>query len=77
MIKINLDKAKTISHEMRRAARTAEFQPYDNVISKQIPGEFEKAEAMRSQIRIKYASYQYEIDNAESIEQLKELISFK
>jgi hypothetical protein len=77
MIKINLDKAKTISHELRRAARAAEFEPYDVAISKQIPGEFETAEAKRAEIRAKYASYQYEIDNAQNVEALKELIKFQ
>ena len=77
MITINLDKAKDISHELRRAARTAEFEPYDNVIAKQIPGEFETAEAKRAEIRTKYASYQADINNAESVEVLKELIKFQ
>lgn len=77
MIKINLDKAKEISHQLRRAARTAEFEPYDSVIAKQIPGEYETAEAKRAEIRLKYASYQYEIDNAQSVEALKELIKFQ
>lgn len=76
MIKINLEKAKNIAHNLRRAARTAEFEPYDNIIAKQIPGETENAETERSKIRAKYASYQYEIDNARSVEQLTELLKF-
>ena len=34
----NLTKAKTIAHDMRRAKRAEEFEPHDEVISKQIPG---------------------------------------
>ncbi len=37
MITINLDKAKTIAHEKRRAARSAEFAPLD--IKATIPSE--------------------------------------
>jgi hypothetical protein len=77
MISINLDKAKTISHELRRTARTAEFEPYDNLIAKQIPGESAAAEAKRVEIRAKYAAYQAKIDEAESVEVLKELIKFQ
>jgi hypothetical protein len=77
MISINLDKAKTISHELRRTARTAEFEPYDNVIAKQIPGQFDDAEAKRQEIRARYASYQEQINNAPSVEVLKEIIKFQ
>ena len=77
MIKINLDKARQISHELRRTARSAEFEPHDNIIAKQIPGESENAELKRAEIRAKYASYQYEIDNAQSVEALKDLIKFQ
>ena len=38
MITINIDKAKTIAHDKRRAAREEEFKPYDDAIAKQIPG---------------------------------------
>ena len=37
MIVINIDKAKGIAHEIRRAKRAEEFAPYDEVIMKQIP----------------------------------------
>lgn len=77
MIKINLEKAKDISHNLRREARTAEFQPHDNVIAKQIPGETEKAEAERKKIREKYAAYQDKIDQAETVEELAEIVKFQ
>jgi hypothetical protein len=77
MIKINLEKAKDISHNLRREARTAEFEPYDNVIAKQIPGETKKAEIERKKIREKYAAYQTQIDEAQTAEELAEIVKFQ
>jgi hypothetical protein len=64
MITININKAKAIGHDMRRAARTEEFKPYDDAIAKQIPGQIEGAEAARQAIREKYAAVQTAIDAA-------------
>jgi hypothetical protein len=75
MIQINLEKAKALAHEKRRAARAAEFEPHDNVIAKQIPGvDFEAAEAARQAIRDKYNAMQAQIDAAQSPEQLLPVI---
>jgi hypothetical protein len=72
MIKINLEKAKTIAHDKRRAKRAEEFQPYDEVIMKQIPGvDAVEAEAKRQEIRDKYSEVQDAIDAAESPEEIK------
>ena len=72
MITINLDKAKTIAHDKRRAKRAEEFAPYDEVIMKQIPGvDAVEAEAKRQEIRDKYAAIQNDIDAAESPEEIK------
>lgn len=71
MITINIDKAKTIGHEMRRAARSAEFAPLDEAISKQIPGQVEGAEAARQAIRDKYAVIQTQIDAASTTDEIK------
>jgi len=71
VITINIDKAKVIGHEMRRAARAEEFKPYDDVIAKQIPGQMEDAEAARQAIREKYAVIQSDIDAASSVAELK------
>jgi hypothetical protein len=72
MIKINLEKAKTIAHDKRRAKRAEEFAPHDEVIMKQIPGEdAAQAEAKRQEIRDKYAEVQDVIDAAESPEEIK------
>jgi hypothetical protein len=38
MITINVDKAKTVAHTIRRTAREKEFKPYDDIIMKRIPG---------------------------------------
>lgn len=74
MIVINIDKAKAIAHDKRRAARAEEFKPYDEVISKQIPGQTEGAEAARQKIRDKYAALQTQMDAARTPEQLKALM---
>jgi len=75
MIKINLDKAKQIAHEKRRAARAEEFAPHDEIIAKQIPGvSAEEAEAARQVIRTKYADMQTAMDAAATVEELKELL---
>ena len=74
MIKIDMTKAKAIAHEARRAARAAEFEPFDNAIAKQIPGQMDGAEAERQKIRDKYAALQAQMDAAQTTEQLKALM---
>jgi hypothetical protein len=65
MITINLNKAKTISHDIRRQKRSEEFQPLDEVIMKQIPGtDVQAIEAERQLIRDKYTTIQESIDSA-------------
>ena len=72
MITINVTKAKTIAHNVRRAARTEEFKPYDEVIMKQIPGnDATAAEAARAVIRAKYATIQVAIDTATTVDEIK------
>lgn len=70
-IVINLDKAKAIGHDMRRAARAEEFKPFDDAIAKQIPGQVEGAEAERQKIRDKYAVIQTAIDAAQDVDGIK------
>lgn len=68
----NMDKAKLIAHERRRAAREAEFAPLDDIIAKQIPGkDAQAAEAARQFIRDKYAAIQLQIDAATTIDEIK------
>ena len=72
MITINMDKAKAIGHDKRRAMRAEEFKPYDEVIMKQIPGaDHAAAEAARQAIRDKYALIQDVIEGASSPEEIK------
>jgi hypothetical protein len=68
MITINLDKAKAVAHDKRRAARTAEFAPLD--IKATIPSEAVAAEAARQAIRNKYAVIQSDIDTAPGVPEL-------
>ena len=70
-IVINIPKAKAIGHDMRRAARAAEFAPYDEAIAKQIPGQMEGAEAARQAIRDKYVAIQTAIDAAATPDEIK------
>ena len=75
MIIINIDKAKAVAHDMRRAARAEEFKPHDEVIMKQIPGvDAQAAEAARQAIRDKYAVMQEQMDAAQTPEELKALL---
>jgi len=69
VITINIDKAKTIAHDIRRAARSAEFAPLD--IKATIPSEATAAEAARQVIRDKYAAMQTAIDAATTTDQIK------
>ncbi|CAB4160956.1 hypothetical protein UFOVP730_20 [uncultured Caudovirales phage] len=72
MITINVTKARVIAHDMRRAARAAEFAPHDAAIAKRIPGTAEaEAEAARAAIREKYAAMQAEIEAASTPDAIK------
>ena len=76
MIVINIEKAKGIAHEIRRAKRAEEFAPYDEVIMKQIPDvDATEAEASRQAIRDKYATIQTNIDSISDVESLTTLVS--
>lgn len=69
MIAINIDKAKTIAHDKRRAARAAEFAPLD--VKATIPSEAAAAEAARQAVRAKYAEVQTQIQAATDVAELK------
>jgi hypothetical protein len=75
MITVNMTKAKAIAHDVRRAARSVEFEPLDAIIMKQIPGnDAAAAEAERQKIRDKYAALQTQMDAAQTPDQLKSLM---
>jgi hypothetical protein len=72
MITININKAKTIAHDIRRAVRAQEFAPLD--IKATIPSEAASAEVARQAVREKYAAVQSAIDAATDIATLKAAI---
>lgn len=72
MIVIDIDKAKEIGHNMRRAARAEEFKPLD--VKATIPSEAAAAEAARQLVREKYADIQAKIDAAATPEEIKEAV---
>jgi len=72
MIIVNINKAKTIAHDKRRADRSAEFSPLD--IKATIPSEAVAAEAARQAVREKYAEKQIAIDAAQTVEDLKAIM---
>ena len=71
-IVIDLTKAKAITHEARRAARSAEFAPLD--VKATIPSEAAAAEEARAAIRTKYAGIQTAVDAAGDVAALKGII---
>lgn len=76
MITIDINKAKNIAHDKRRQARAKEFEPWDNVIAKQIPGnDLNNAETKRQEIRAKYDVVQQQINEAQTVEDLKSILS--
>lgn len=72
MIRINIDKAKDIAHDVRRAKRAQDFAPLD--VKATIPSEAAAAEAARQAVRERYAEMQDQIDAAQSPDQLKAII---
>ena len=72
MITVNLDKAKAITHDARRIARSAEFAPLD--VKATIPSEAVAAEEARAVIRTKYAEMQAAVDGATEVASLKTIM---
>lgn len=72
MIKININKARNITHDVRRLARACEFRPWDDIIARQVPGQdLDRAEGARQEIRDRYAQIQTQIDQIQDLGQLK------
>lgn len=71
-IVIDIDKAKAITHDARRAARAAEFAPLD--VKATIPSEAAAAEVARAAVRAKYADIQTAVDAAADVPALKGII---
>jgi len=72
MITVNVDKAKGIAHEVRRAKRAEEFAPLD--VKATIPSEAVAAEEARAAIRARYADVQTSIDAAADVDALKAIV---
>jgi hypothetical protein len=72
MIKVNIAKAQDIAHDMRRAARSAEFAPLD--VKATIPSEAVAAEEARAVIRTKYEDMQASIAAATDVGTLKTIV---
>jgi hypothetical protein len=68
-IVINIDKAKNIAHDIRRAKRAEEFAPLD--IQATIPSQASAAESARQVVRDKYAAMQTQINSASTPEEIK------
>jgi hypothetical protein len=73
MITINIDKAKNIAHDIRRAEREVEFTPLDKKAI--IPMYAAEAEAARQEVRDKYAAIQVQIDEAANMDTLHGIVS--
>jgi hypothetical protein len=69
MININVNKAKDIAHDIRRAKRAEEFAPLD--IQATIPSQASTAESARQVVRDKYAAMQTQINSASTPEEIK------
>ena len=72
MITVNIEKAKTIAHNIRRFARLQEFAPFDSEFL--IPSLQKRAETERQKIRDKYSLILKKIDSANRIETLKQIV---
>jgi hypothetical protein len=69
MITININKAKDVAHDIRRAKRAEEFAPLD--IQATIPSQASAAESARQVVRDKYAAMQTQINSASTPEEIK------
>lgn len=75
MITINIEKAKSMAHTLRRNKREQMFAPYDRVIQLNIPGnDLVVAEENRAKIRLLDNKCQAEIDASSTPEQIKEAL---
>lgn len=75
-IKVNIEKAQEIAHEVRREKRAEEFKPLDEAITINIanPDKVAEVEAERQAIRDKYAEIQINIDSSTTTDELKAII---
>lgn len=75
MITINLDKARGIAHDRRRAARAVAFEPHDERIRLALPGDdLRVLDGPRHKIREADAAVQTKIDKAKNVAALSALV---
>lgn len=72
MIKVDLEKAKAIAHDHRRAARDVQMAPLDAKAT--IPMHAADVEVQRQEIREKFEVIQAQIDTAGTTDELKALL---
>lgn len=72
LIRINMDKARVIAHDKRRAVRAAEFAPLD--VEATIPAKAAAAENKRQAVRDKYDRMQVRIDACATVDDLKRIM---
>ncbi len=72
---INVEKAREVAHDARRAKRAAEFAPLDDAIAKQLPGvDIAEVEGQRHDVRVKYEKAQADIAKAATVEEIRAVI---
>jgi len=69
---VNIEKAKQLAHDKRRAIRSEKYDPLD--IEATIPTMAEEAEAKRAVIRTADAQLQVKIDNAVDADELAKIV---
>lgn len=75
IVNISLPKLKNHANNLRRAKRAKEFEPWDTVIAKQIPGnDLTIAETKRQEIRDKYAQIQSQIEETTDVNTLATIV---
>lgn len=71
-VRVDLDRAKALCHDLRRKVRSTEFEPLDKAIAAQIPGtDVAEVEAQRQAIREQHAALQAAIDEARDEAELR------
>lgn len=74
-IEHDLDKCKEIGHAIRRENRAKDFEPLDQIITKQLPDtDLNLVEEKRQEIRDYYAAMQVKIDSAITPEEIKQAL---
>lgn len=76
MITVNIEKARLIAHDVRRAQRQEALAPLDSAYAHGIPGtNIAEIEAQREAIRQANAQVQEQIDEASSVDELRAAIT--